>query len=196
LKPAASRRSTATALSLVLVAAGMGGLAYASVPLYQLFCQVTGYGGTTQTAAAAPAEIGERVIKVRFNADTGRDMPWRFHPAQREIAVRVGEPALAYYEASNPSALEVTGSATFNVTPQKAGVYFTKVACFCFEEQVLAPGESAELPVSFYIDPEIVEDRNLDDVGTITLSYTFFKRAERPVEASVRVSAAPPVDTN
>jgi cytochrome c oxidase assembly protein subunit 11 len=181
MKPGSSRRASLTALSLVLVAFGMGGLSFAAVPLYRIFCQVTGYGGTTQTADALPDEIGARVIKVRFNADIGRDMPWRFRPAQREIAVRLGEPGLAYFEATNRSELEVTGSATFNVTPAKAGIYFNKVACFCFDSQVLAPGQSARLPVSFFIDPAIADDRNLDDVSTVTLSYTFFKTAEREV---------------
>lgn len=189
MKPGSSRRASVTALVLVLVAVGMGGLSFAAVPLYRIFCQVTGYGGTTQTADALPNEIGARVIKVRFNADIGRDMPWRFRPAQREIAVRLGEPGLAFFEATNRSELEVTGTATFNVTPAKAGVYFNKVACFCFDSQVLAPGESARLAVSFFIDPEMAGDRNLDDVGTITLSYTFFKTAEREVGEGIRPSA-------
>jgi len=172
-------------LSLLLwggIACAMVGVAFAGVPLYRIFCQVTGYGGTTQTAEAAPAEIGERVITIRFNSDVARDMPWRFKPAQREVIVRVGETAIAFYEASNPTDRPILGTSTFNVTPQKAGAYFTKVDCFCFEEQVLQAGESVEMPVTFFVDPEISEDATLDDVNTITLSYTFFNRGEEALE--------------
>ncbi len=186
--PAAAKRRTLTALVLAGCAAGMVGLSFASVPLYRLFCQVTGYGGTTQVAEAAPGAVGARVFTVRFNADVGQGMPGRFRPAQREITVRAGESALAFYGASNPSDEIVAGSATYNVTPQKAGLYFNKIACFCFDEQVLAPGESAEMPVSFFIDPEIENDRNLDEVTTITLSYTFFKTASWKPEGDVRLS--------
>jgi cytochrome c oxidase assembly protein subunit 11 len=158
----------------------MVGLAFAAVPLYRLFCQVTGFGGTTQVAETAPAVAGERVIKVRFNADVQRDLPWRFQPEQREVSLRVGEPGLAFYRAENLSERAVTGAATFNVTPLKAGQYFTKVQCFCFDEQKLAPGETARLGVSFFVDPAILADRNLDEVTTITLSYTFFRSLDDP----------------
>jgi cytochrome c oxidase assembly protein subunit 11 len=164
----------------------MVGVAFGAVPLYQLFCQVTGFGGTTQVAEAAPTEIGDRVITIRFNADISRDLPWRFKPEQREMKVRVGEMAMAFYIAENRSDRALVGSSTFNVTPLKAGAYFNKVDCFCFEEQVLAAGEQAELPVSFFVDPEIAEDSGLDDVNTITLSYTFFGRDnEGAAEASL-----------
>ena len=190
--PASGRRKMSTALVLGAVALGMVGLSFASVPLYRLFCQVTGFGGTTRVAVAAPEAVPEavagRVFTVRFNSDVGRGMPWRFRPAQREIAVRAGEAALAFYTATNPSDETVLGSATYNVTPAKAGLYFNKVACFCFDQQVLAPGESAQLPVSFFIDPEIVNDRNLDEVTTITLSYTFFKIATRTPDGDLRLS--------
>ncbi len=165
------------------VACGMVGLSFAAVPLYDLFCSVTGFGGTTQTAEAAPAAVGERVMAVRFNSDVANDVPWRFKPSQREVELRVGEVVLAFYTATNESNRTILGSATFNVTPLKAGVYFTKVDCFCFEEQVLRPGESAELPVTFFIDPEIVNDRNMDDVTTITLSYTFFNQGEEALKS-------------
>ena len=160
------------------VACGMVGLSFAAVPLYDLFCSVTGFGGTTQTADAAPAEVGNRVMAVQFNSDVSNDVPWRFKPSQREVELRVGEGGLAVYTAINESNNTILGSATFNVTPLKAGIYFTKVDCFCFEEQVLRPGESAELPVTFFIDPDIVNDRDMDDVTTITLSYTFFNQGE------------------
>ena len=174
----AGRRNRAFALGLGGVAIGMVGLAYASVPLYRLFCQVTGYGGTTQVATEAPESetpVSDRVITVRFNADTAKDLPWRFRPAQRQVTVRIGETALAFYRATNTGGRRLTGTATFNVTPQKAGIYFSKIECFCFTKQTLAPGQEAEMPVSFFIDPDILDDRNLDEVRTITLSYTFFK---------------------
>ncbi len=160
------------------VACGMVGLSFAAVPLYDLFCSVTGFGGTTQTADAAPAEVGNRVMAVQFNSDVSNDVPWRFKPSQREVELRVGEVGLAFYTAINESNNTILGSATFNVTPPKAGIYFSKIDCFCFEEQVLRPGESAELPVTFFIDPDIVNDRDMDDVTTITLSYTFFNQGE------------------
>lgn len=181
----ASRRRTATALILGGVVCGMVGLAFGAVPLYKLFCQVTGFGGTTQVAEEAPVTIGERVVTVRFNADTARDLPWHFKPEQREIKVRVGEMAMAFYNAVNQSDRALIGTSTFNVTPVKAGAYFNKIECFCFEEQTLAPGERAEFPVSFFVDPDIVEDRRLDDVSTITLSYTFFARGEGVTEAAL-----------
>jgi len=171
------KRNRLTALVAAGVVFGMVGAAYAAVPLYQMFCQVTGYGGTTQMATEAPAVTGERIITVRFNADTAGTMPWRFRPQQRAVTVRVGEQTLALYEAINPSQRRIVGSATFNVTPAKAGAYFNKIECFCFTEQALKPGESTDMPVSFFVDPAISDDPNLDDVHTITLSYTFFEVA-------------------
>ncbi len=182
------KRNASVALILVGVVAGMVGLSFAAVPLYRLFCQVTGFGGTTQVADVAPEEVLERAITVRFNADVARAMPWRFRPPERPVELKVGEVGLASFTAMNPSAQTVTGRATFNVTPLKAGLYFNKVACFCFDELVLGPGESAELPVTFFVDPEIAEDRNLDDVRTITLSYTFFRTDEGEGEDEVRLS--------
>ncbi len=179
-----------TVAALVAVLAGMGGLTYAAVPLYQLFCRVTGFGGTTRVAETAPEKIVDRVITVRFNADIGRDMPWRFRPAQRQMTVRVGEVAIAQFTAENPSDESVTGSATFNVTPFKVGPYFSKIACFCFDEQTLAPGERVEMPVTFFIDPAIMDDANVDEVNTITLSYTFFRveGAEAPEPVALNQS--------
>ena len=171
-------RNLRVAFTLAGLVCAMVGLSFASVPLYRIFCQVTGFGGTTQVSEGAPAEIGERVFKIRFNADVNHDMPWEFRPLVREVSVRVGEPGLAFYRADNLSGRPVTGTATFNVTPLKAGGYFSKVECFCFEEQRLAPGESAELGVSFFVDPAILDDPNLDEVAAITLSYTFFRAPE------------------
>lgn len=150
-------------------------MAYASVPLYRLFCQKTGYGGTTQVAKDPSTKVVDRVITVRFNADVHRDLPWHFRPLQTEIKVKIGENALAYYESENRSDKPISGMATYNVTPDKAGIYFNKIACFCFEEQVLSPQEKVEMPVQFFIDPDFADDPDLKDVHTITLSYTFFR---------------------
>ena len=169
-----SKANRRLGLALVGVVAVMLGAAYASVPLYQLFCQVTGYGGTTRVAESAPAAAGERVFTIRFNADVDPKLPWAFQPVEREMTVKVGESGLALFRAENLSARATAGTATFNVTPLKAGQYFNKVQCFCFTEQRLAPGASIDMPVSFFVDPAIVEDPNLQEVKTITLSYTFF----------------------
>ncbi len=170
-----AKRNRRTALLAAGAVVAMGGMAYAAVPLYQIFCQVTGLAGTPQVAAEVPDRIVERHITVRFDANTNKALPWRFEPAERAVTVRVGEAGLAHYEAENLAEATTTGRAVFNVTPLKAGRYFTKVACFCFEEQSLAAGEVARMPVSFFIDPEIMQDRNLDDVETITLSYSFLR---------------------
>ena len=170
-----SKRNWLTAVVAAGVVVGMMGVAYAAVPLYRMFCQVTGFGGTTQVAEKAPVAVGERIITVRFNADTARGMPWKFQPQQRAVSLKVGQQALALYEAANPTDRRIVGTSTFNVTPLKAGPYFSKIECFCFTEQALAPGQSVDMPVSFFVDPEISDDRNLDDVKTITLSYTFFE---------------------
>lgn len=149
--------------------------AYASVPLYRIFCQKTGFGGTTQVAIAPSTKVIDRTIVVRFNADVHRDLPWFFRPLQVQIPVKVGENALAFYESRNDSREPIIGMATYNVSPDKAGIYFQKVACFCFEEQTLQPGQHVTMPVQFFIDPEIMNDPELNDVKTITLSYTFFR---------------------
>ena len=159
---------------LLVLIMGMGVLSYASVPLYKLFCQVTGYGGTTQQVTSPSSQILDRKIKIRFDANTKPTLDWNFQPVQTSIDISVGQNALAFYQAENTGKDPVVGTATFNVTPEKAGVYFNKIDCFCFVEQLLAPQEAVEMPVSFFIDPDIVNDPNLDDVTTITLSYTFF----------------------
>lgn len=170
---AASNRRTAALVGGIAV--GMFALAYASVPLYQLFCQVTGYGGTTQRAQAAPDQAIDRWMTVSFNADVAPDLPWTFRPVERSVRVRVGEPMLIRYTAENYGKEPIVGTATFNVTPSKIGVYFSKLECFCFTEQVLKPGEKVEMPVTFFLDPDLVKDRHLDSLGAVTLSYSFFR---------------------
>jgi cytochrome c oxidase assembly protein subunit 11 len=165
------------------LAAGMVGLSYASVPLYRLFCQVTGYGGTTQRAAAAPAQATERFINVRFDANTAATLGWEFRPVSNVMRVKIGEQNLAHYQARNIGAKAVTGSAVYNVSPGEAGVYFNKIQCFCFTEQTLEPGQSVDLPVTFFVDPAILDNPDTQDIKEITLSYTFYPAA-KPVAAS------------
>lgn len=169
------KRHAAVVLPLVLLVAAMTGLSFAAVPLYRLFCQVTGYGGTTQRAASAPVEASDKTITVRFDANVSSELGWDFRPEQREITLKIGENSLAFYRATNATGAPLTGTATFNVTPEIAGGYFNKIECFCFAEQKLAPGQSAEFPVSFFVDPAILSDPDARHIGEITLSYTFFK---------------------
>ena len=178
-------------IALILVPLAMVGAAYASVPLYEIFCRVTGYGGTTQVAEAAPEAVGERVMTIRFNSDVDPKLPWAFQPVQREMTLRVGESGLAHFEARNLAARPTAGTATFNVTPLKAGQYFNKVQCFCFTEQRLSPGARADMPVSFFVDPRIDDDPNLDEVKTITLSYTFFPDEKAEAEQQLGRLDAP-----
>jgi cytochrome c oxidase assembly protein subunit 11 len=169
------RRQRMTAAVLFGVAAGMVGLSFASVPLYRLFCQVTGYAGTPRTEdVARSAGVTDRQVTVRFDANVNSKLPWRFLPAQRQVTANLGEERLIFYEAANLSDEPVTGTATFNVTPEKAARYFVKIECFCFTEQTLAPGEKVTMPVVFYVDPELAADADAGDVSKITLSYTFF----------------------
>jgi len=164
---------TRTVAQTAGVVAFMGAMAWASVPLYDLFCRVTGYGGTTSVSEAGSDEILDRTIKIRFDASKDRGMPWEFRPLQREMEVRIGETGLAFYEAYNPTDRPVAGSASYNVAPFDAGSFFSKIDCFCFEQQVLQPGERVEMPVTFYVDPAIVDDRDAKFTQKITLSYTF-----------------------
>lgn len=159
-------------------ALAMLGLGYASVPLYRLFCQVTGFGGTTQRAGEAEAIAAEQAatgetISIRFDASLDRGMPWEFRPEQVTQKVVVGQRSMAFYVAKNNSAKPITGTATFNVEPEQAGVYFNKIACFCFTEQTLQPGQQVDMPVQFFIDPKALDDPNMKGVRQITLSYTF-----------------------
>ena len=171
----ASGKLRVTALALAGLVIGMVGLSYAAVPLYDLFCRATGYGGTTKVATEAPNQISAREMKVRFNADVNRDLPWRFRPMQNSVTLHVGQPTLVFYRVENTSDQPIVGTATYNVTPLTVGEYFSKLECFCFTEQVLQPGESIELPVSFFVDPAILDDPKMDKINTLTLSYTFFE---------------------
>ena len=166
------RRTAAQAATVVVL---MGSLAWASVPLYDWFCRVTGYGGATNVATDGPDAVLDRTIIVRFDASKERGMPWDFRPMQRSMEIRIGETGLAFYEAYNPTDRPVAGSAAYNVAPFEAGGHFTKIHCFCFEEQVLQPGERVEMPVTFYVDPSIVQDRDAMHIPAITLSYTFYE---------------------
>ncbi len=181
---AQSRRNKRMAGALVGLVLGMVGLSFAAVPLYQLFCQVTGYGGTTMRAEELPDHVLDRQITVRFNADINRELPWVFRPDVQQVTVQVGQGMLTSYFAKNLVARPTVGMAVYNVTPQKAGKYFNKVQCFCFDEQLLAPGQQVDMPVYFFVDPAIADDPLMDDVHTITLSYTFFQaKSDRLDEA-------------
>lgn len=180
---AGRKNTTKSALGALALVVGMGGLSFAAVPFYDWFCRVTGFGGVTQRAEAASETVLEQTVLVRFDANVNRDMPWRFKPLQTEMRVRIGETAVAYYRAENMSAEPVTGSSTFNVAPFQVGSYFSKIDCFCFEEQTLQPGETVDMPVQFFVDPEMVDDAEFGDVKTITLSYTFF-RLEQSADAT------------
>lgn len=166
------QKTVAQTVALVVV---MGGLAWASVPFYDWFCRVTGFGGTTGVSEVASEDVLDQTIKVRFDASLDADMLWDFKPEVREMELRIGETGLAFYEAYNPTDRPIAGSASYNVAPYQAGYFFNKIDCFCFEEQVLAPGERVMMPVTFYVDPEIVDDRDGKYVHTITLSYTFYE---------------------
>ena len=173
---ALARRNGRTAAMAALLVAAMVGLAFASVPLYRLFCQVTGFDGTTMRAAAdsAPGAVAGESVSVRFDSNVSPQLPWRFRPEQTTETVAIGERDMAFYTAKNLSAVPVTGTATFNVTPAKAGQYFTKIQCFCFTEQTLKPGEEVRMPVIFYVDPAILDDPVAREISEITLSYTFY----------------------
>jgi cytochrome c oxidase assembly protein subunit 11 len=170
-----TRGNRRTLVSLVMIVVGMGCMAYASVPLYRLFCQATGFGGATQRASAAPAEIADAVVTVRFDAETASDLGLEFRPLQNEVRVHPGEQLQVFFRAVNHSAETVTGSATYNVTPTKSGIYFDKLQCFCFTEQRLGPGESRDMGVVFFVDPDLLKDPGTRDVRTITLAYTMFR---------------------
>lgn len=178
------RSNVRIAVACLLFFSGMIGLAYASVPLYQLFCQITGYGGTTQRVELAPVTVLDQTINVRFDSNVGDSgLGWDFMPVQREVTLKIGETTQVSYEAVNTLDRATTGSATFNVTPQAAGAYFNKVECFCFTETTLQPGEKMEMPVVFFVDPAIVDAVETKNIGTITLSYTFFE-VDEPTQVS------------
>lgn len=183
-KTAQERSSKKTLVYLTVLVCAMVGCTYAAVPLYRRFCQATGYGGTIQRRESVEEKIARhakegttasREIVVQFNADIADGMPWKFIPTQREVRVKPGESALAFYTAENKSSAPITGVSTYNVTPMKAAIYFNKIQCFCFEEQRLLPGEQIDMPVFFYIDPEFETDPKMDGINNLILSYTFFK---------------------
>ncbi len=168
------RRDLMVAAACGVFVALMVGISYASVPLYTWFCRATGFGGTTQVAATGPATMSERTVTVRFDANIGGGLPWRFEPERTSIDVRLGEVVTVYYNVTNLAGRETTGQAAYNVAPTTAGGYFDKINCFCFTEQRLAPGEKREMAVVFYVDPDLAKDTDQNDLNTITLSYTFY----------------------
>lgn len=182
----APRNLGLTAAACAVFVAGMVGASFAAVPLYRVFCQVTGYGGTTQRADSAPAAVIDRTITVRFDANVGNGLGWSFRPLQREVKVKLGEVGEAAFRAENRTRGPSAGTAVFNVAPGAAGAYFNKIACFCFSEQELAPGEAIDMPVTFFVDPALADDPDLGPTNTITLSYTFYPSAEpeKPVAAA------------
>lgn len=181
------RKNKRVALIVGCVVLGMVGLSFASVPLYNIFCRVTGWGGTTQVSDALPAEdeILDREMTVRFDSNVASDLPWYFKPEKQMVTVNVGARGFINFIAENEEAYPVAGTAVFNVTPLKAGKYFHKVQCFCFNEQVLQPGERVNMPVLFYVDPAIQDDRNLEDVKVITLSYSFFRTESEALDKAM-----------
>jgi len=190
-RPMPPRRTATTVLPLVAVVVGMVGLSFASVPLYRLFCAATGFGGTTQRAAAAPKEIAGALITVRFDAETAPDLGWEFRPLTQGLQVHPGEEREVFFRAVNRTTEAVTGRATYNVTPTKSGIYFDKLQCFCFTAQRLLPGESRDMGVSFFVDPDVLKDPNTAELRAITLSYTMFRASEVDAPAPSAGSHSP-----
>lgn len=190
--PRSPKSSNRLALKLVAMVVVMGAASFAAVPFYDWFCRTTGYGGTVSVAVgeALPDHVLAKSIKVRFDATTAPGMPWEFRPVQREMNLPIGEMGLAFYEAYNPTSRPVAGQATYNVAPAVAGGFFTKIHCFCFDMQVLQPGERVEMPVSFYVDPSIVDDIDGREVEGITLSYTFYEVDLPAEQAQLQPAAA------
>jgi cytochrome c oxidase assembly protein subunit 11 len=178
-----ARRNSRTAALAGLLVLAMVGLAYASVPLYRLFCQVTGFDGTTQRAAAAPGPVAGKEVAVRFDANVALTLPWRFGPEKNREIVTIGEREIAFFKAKNLSARPITGTASFNVSPTQAGKYFSKIQCFCFTQQTLKAGEEVRMPVVFFVDPKILQDPDARQISEITLSYTFYP-VDSPGEGS------------
>ena len=179
-----------TLLGITIALAAMVMLVVASVPLYRLFCKVSGFGGTTRVAAGPAPTVSQKTMEIRFETTVMNGMPWRFEPVQTHMTVRLGEPNIAVFKAENLSDEPIAGTAVYNVTPAKAGPFVDKIQCFCFTRQTLGPHQTAELPVSFYIDPKIADDEHVNDVNTITLSYAFFKAKTQP-KPLVSSDAAP-----
>jgi cytochrome c oxidase assembly protein subunit 11 len=191
MKAGARRRDLVVAAACGVFVAFMVGMAYAAVPLYSWFCKTTGFGGVPQVAASGPAQISDRTITVRFDANVGAGLPWRFEPERTSIDIRLGEVVTVYYTVTHLSKRETGGQASYNVSPTTVGGYFTKINCFCFTEQHLAPGEKREMAVVFYVDSELIKDSDQDDLNTITLSYTFFPLRDPPGKAGVADGASP-----
>lgn len=192
-------RNKRYAVYAVALAVAVGGMSYAAVPLYKVFCQATGYGGTTQKASEEKFKsmkpvVGARQITVNFNADVAASMPWSFKPQQRSVKVVPGETALAFYTAHNPTDKPVMGVSTYNITPMRAGLYFNKIQCFCFEEQRLRPHEEIDMPVFFFVDPAFLDDPAMDSIKQLTLSYTFFRTGEQEVLTAPAGSTSAPLD--
>lgn len=168
-------RNARLAWSMVAVVGGMLGLAYAAVPLYQAFCKATGFAGTPLVAQSDDHPVISRTVEVRFDSNTDPNLPWRFEPVQREVKVHLGEQKLVFFRATNTSQRPIVGTATYNVTPESSAKWFNKLQCFCFTEQLLMPGQSVDMPVLFFVDPDMDQDRRYDNIRTITLSYTFYE---------------------
>ena len=189
--PAAKASNRKVVMVCLAALAVMTGVTAASPALYRIFCQVTGYNGTTQRAEKAPGRVLEQTVTIRFDGNVSPNLPWKFEPVQHTMDVKIGESALAFFRATNTSDKPLTGSAAFNVAPDTAGIYFNKIQCFCFKEQTLQPGQTVEMPVTFFIDPKMVEDRDTANISVITLSYVFYpvaKTAATPVSAPETVT--------
>ena len=189
----ASKHNKFFALSFAAVAIGMVGMSFAAIPLYRMFCSATGYGGTPKIGEAKAPGRSDQVIRVRFNANTNPGLPWNFQPQTPAVSLHLGEDQVAFYQARNLAQTPVTGMALYNVTPEKAAKYFHKTACFCFNQQTLAAGQTMEFPVSYWVDPELANDPATQDVHVITLSYTFYRSVEDAAKAGALAKAGPHV---
>jgi cytochrome c oxidase assembly protein subunit 11 len=190
------RRNGTTVLLLLAVVAGMVGMSFASVPLYRLFCAATGFGGTTQRAETTPTQVSNRLVTVRFDAQVAPGLNWEFRPLRSEIAVHPGAQAEVFFRAVNRGAAPITAQAVYNVTPTKAGIYFDKLQCFCFNSQTLAPNESVDMGVSFFVDPDLLSDPSTKEVRSITLSYTMFRAPETASPAAAAAPRSPAASVN
>jgi len=190
------RRNTRLALTAFAVVAGMVGLSFAFVPFYNAFCRALGLDGTTQIANAPSTVVTEIPVVVRLDANVDKALPWEFYPAERSVTLTIGETRTVHYVAKNISDKPTIGTANFNVTPAKAGLYFNKIDCFCFQEQVLQPGETVDMAVSFFVDPDMVENSTTDEIRTITLSYTFFRSLDDMMQESAQVDTGLVVRVN
>jgi cytochrome c oxidase assembly protein subunit 11 len=184
-------RNLRTSLGLLGIVVAMVGLSFAAVPLYRVFCEATGFNGTTKRSAGSSVAISEQMVNVRFDASVSPELPWRFFPMQKQVRVRLGEPMVIFYRAENLSNETVTGQATFNVLPLNAGQFFNKIQCFCFKEQTLKPGQGVDMAVQFYVDPAMAQNPDVKDAAAITLSYTFFRSADDQPASAQKLSQLP-----